>query len=265
MLYTRSNVFPRIAYRKYGEGPVIVLLHGFPADGALWVKVWPLLSGFTVIVPDFPGAGESEGIGEELTVELLADCVHTILSHEGIRACVIAGHSMGGYIAAEFTVKYPLLVKGMSMVHSTTSADDDERKEMRKKVIKLIRSGGRKAFIQEMVPNLFSTFFKLNNVAEVQRQVAHSLELKDETLISFNYALMNRPDNTKVLEWEIPVQWIMGKEDNILPPKKMIKQCTIANINFVNLYENCGHLSMIEQPGQMASDLVQFAAYCYGI
>ncbi len=264
MFYTSTDVFPKIAYRKYGEGPVVVLLHGFPADGNLWENIWPGLQGFTVIVPDFPGTGGSDGVKGELTIEMLADFVYDILQHENIVEAVIAGHSMGGYTAAAFAVKYPTILKGMAMVHSTAGADDDEKKEQRKKVIGIIRNGGKEAFIRQMVPGLFSASFQLKYSSDVALQISRSLELPDEVLINFYTAMMNRCDHTNVLkDMRFPVQWVIGKEDAILPLGKALKQSSLADINFVNLYKNCGHMSMMEQPGQLVRDLTHFLEYCY--
>lgn len=264
MLYTSSNTFSRIAYKKHGTGPVIVLLHGFPADHSLWDNIYPGLSSFTTIIPDFPGVGESLGNGEHITIDDMAACVHTILQGEQISAAVIVGHSMGGYVAAAFAEKYPSLMKGMSMVHSTTAADDDERRTMRKKVIELIRKGGKETFIRQMIPNLFAPSFRETNPEVVERQVKKGLLVPDATLIGFYAAMMVRPDRYSVLEnTSFPVQWILGKEDGGLPYLKILKQSTVTDINFVNLYSNCGHMSMIENPAQLANDIACFAEYSH--
>jgi pimeloyl-ACP methyl ester carboxylesterase len=49
------------AWRKFGSGPALVLIHGFPLSGYTWRKVLPALSQkFTCYVPDTPGLGETE-------------------------------------------------------------------------------------------------------------------------------------------------------------------------------------------------------------
>ena len=51
----------RIAYRRYGDGPALLLVHGFPLSGFTWRKVLPALAErHTCYVPDLPGLGESE-------------------------------------------------------------------------------------------------------------------------------------------------------------------------------------------------------------
>lgn len=130
MQYIHTDQFPCLAYRKFGEGPVIVLLHGFPENGNLWRDIWPALAKHnTVIIPDLPGSGESTFANEDLSIEHLAESVKLILDKEGIDEIVLAGHSMGGYIALAFAEKYPVMLRGLSLIHSTAAPDSDEKKK----------------------------------------------------------------------------------------------------------------------------------------
>ncbi len=218
-----------------------------------------------MIVPDLASAGGDEVATEEVTIAGLADKIYTILQEEHIEQAVLAGHSMGGYVAAAFAEKYPATVKGLNMVHSTTAADDEEKKATRKKVIDIIRKGGREAFIMQMVPNLFSPAFRKVHPEGVAKQTEKSLQVPAVALIGFYTAMMKRRDTTGILEHaKFPVQWILGEVDTVLPVAKMTKECSIAPINFVNLYKNCGHMSMIEYPQQLVVDLGMFFSYCYG-
>jgi len=50
----------RLAYRRFGSGPALLLVHGFPLSGFTWRKVLPALAEcYTCYVPDVPGMGES--------------------------------------------------------------------------------------------------------------------------------------------------------------------------------------------------------------
>ena len=150
-----TSVSSQIFYAKMGSGPVLILLHGFPESGSLWRNVRDELSAsYMLIIPDFPGSGNSI-LEKETSISQMADCVKNIMDKEGIDKAVIAGHSMGGYVAFAFATSYPENVAGLSLVHSTPEADDDEKKQTRLKIIEIIRKGGKTAFISQMVPNLF--------------------------------------------------------------------------------------------------------------
>ena len=153
--------FPALAYQRYGTGPVIMLIHGFPASGSLWNKVAaPLSQAYTILVPDLPGTGNSRLDGEAVTMAELATIVPAILDDAGIDRCIVAGHSMGGYIGLAAAAQYPDRLNGLTLVHSTAVTDSEEKKEKRSKTIALIRKGGREEFIKGMVPALFSEAYK---------------------------------------------------------------------------------------------------------
>jgi len=257
--------FPKIAYRKIGSGDPLVLIHGFPENSTLWQQIWPELSQhFTIIAPDLPGSGETVYTGGALSVEVMALTVQRVLEHEGIEAAVVAGHSMGGYAALAFADFFPEMTKGLSLVHSTAYADTEEKKETRRKAIGIIRKGGKDVFVRQMVGNLFSGWFKENDAAAIDRQIETSLILPEDSLVDFYNAMINRPGRVEVLRSAaFPVQWIIGKEDNATPMVQALQQCYLANVNFVGVYANCGHMSMMEQPAKLIADLGNFTAYCF--
>lgn len=250
-------------YVKKGSGPVLVLIHGFPDSGEIWEPLASVLSEyFTLIMPDLPGSGNSELKGDTSLAEMAAG-LKKILDAEGINKAVIAGHSMGGYTGLAFARLYPEAVAGFSLIHSTPKADDEEKKVTRQKAIELIRKGGKEAFIKQMTTKLFAPSFAEANPEVVKDKVAMGMKISEEGLINFYKAIMERNDNTEIVtKAPFPMQWIMGMEDGIVNYKKNLELCYHSTINFVTLYSNCGHISMIEQPENLLINLKQFANYC---
>jgi len=260
-----TDRFPKLHYRKTGNGPAVVLVHGFPEDGSLWEHIYPALAGrYTVLIPDIPGSGESLLSDETVTIEELAASVEAVLSNENISEAVMVGHSMGGYITLAFAERHKAWLKGISLVHSTATADTDEKKKTRQKAIELIRKGGKEPFVKGMVPNLFSDSFKELHQDIIEKQVERGMKLEDSSMIAFYNAMINRPDRTSILKnASIPVQWIIGKEDSVVPVNSALQQARMARVNFVSLYSHCGHMSMLEQPEKLANDLKDFISYCF--
>ncbi len=259
----RTAVSSRLFYRKMGSGPAVVLLHGFPESGTLWANIWDKLAGFTIIVSDFPGSGGS-ALEKETSIADMAHCVNDILEAENIATAVVAGHSMGGYVAFAFAAFYPSKVAGLSLVHSTPAADDDEKVKMRLKAIEVIRKGGKNAFINQMIPNLFSPLFVQSNMPAVQAQVEEASKMDERALINFYSAMISRKDHSFVLnDADFPVQWVIGARDNVIYFKKILEYCYTSHINFVTFYRECGHMSMIEAPDKLGQDLDRFINYCY--
>lgn len=262
--YIRTEKCPEVFYRKLGQGAPVLLIHGFPDDGNLWRRVMPLLSETcTVIVPDLPGTGKSIYSGGGISIEELADSMLSILHTERISKVVVAGHSMGGYIALAMAANCPEIMAGLSLVHSTSQADSAEKKQQREKVIRLIRNGGKDTFIKGMIPGLFAPHFQTKDPEGVAMQIGNSLKLASGTLTGFYEAMINRPERTFVLsEARFPVQFISGKEDSVVPFDITMKLSDLPSVSFVSVYEEVGHMSMLERPESLAADLEAFSHYC---
>ena len=100
----------KIHYVTGGEGPLLVLLHGFPDFWYTWRAQMPALSKrFQVVAVDLRGYNESdkpEGV-ESYTLEKLAGDVEAVLKHFGREKAVIVGHDWGGAIAWTFAMRHP--------------------------------------------------------------------------------------------------------------------------------------------------------------
>ena len=98
ILYQRKKIF----YRSNGTGDPVMLVHGFGENGNVWDKqVDHLKNNYHLIVPDLPGSGRSEMI-DDMSLEGMAEVLHTIIHEENIDNCTVIGHSMGGYITLAF-------------------------------------------------------------------------------------------------------------------------------------------------------------------
>jgi pimeloyl-ACP methyl ester carboxylesterase len=186
------------------------------------------------------------------------------LDNEIIEHAVIARHSMGGYVALSFMERYSLKMKGLSLVHSTAFEDNEERKELRLKVIELIKNGGKVPFIKQVIPSLCADFFNTSHPEVIAAQIETGLKLEEKSIMAFYNAMRNRSNKTQVVkDAKSPVQWIIGKLDNAVPYQASMKQCYLNDVNFVSVYPDCGHSSMLEKPEKLTIDLIKFFKYCH--
>jgi pimeloyl-ACP methyl ester carboxylesterase len=103
-----------LAYLREGEGPALVLLHGWPETRRIWWRnVAPLAAaGFEVIVPDLRGFGDS-GLAPDGFYDVAAHSrdvealVRGTLGHE---RCFLAGGDLGGAVAQDLSLRFPGLV-----------------------------------------------------------------------------------------------------------------------------------------------------------
>lgn len=110
-----------IAYEQTGDGPALVLLHGFTQDSRVWRPQLESLSAqFTVIAWDAPGAGQSPDPPETFQLTDWADCLAGLLDAAGIQRAHILVLSWGGILAQEFYRRHSARV--LSLVLADTYA-----------------------------------------------------------------------------------------------------------------------------------------------
>jgi 2-hydroxymuconate-semialdehyde hydrolase len=91
-----------LTYADEGEGPAVVLLHGFPTSSHLWRDLVPILAPrFRAIAPDLLGYGHSSKPEDPsaLTIRAQAAHVRELLDRTGIDEFAVIGHDIGGGIA----------------------------------------------------------------------------------------------------------------------------------------------------------------------
>jgi pimeloyl-ACP methyl ester carboxylesterase len=259
----------KIFYRTIGEGPVVVLLHGVPFDGNLWKNQFDAFRNYKLIIPDLPGSGRSEMI-EDMSMEGMAECVKEIIIHETAslyfksgepHSVIVIGHSMGGYITLALAEKHPELLNGFGLFHSTAYADAEERKEGRRKTIKSIEEKGVEEWVRTSLPNLFSAVTKKDNPEMIDEQMANARNFSPEAIVNYQTAMMKRPDRTDVLKKAtVPVLFILGKYDTVVPLKDGIEQCSLADLNYIHVLENAGHVGVMEEAPETNTILENYVA-----
>ena len=96
-----------VAFHDEGEGPPVLLLHGFPASSWQWRDFLPLLAArFRVIAPDLPGAGASRP-ADSVTLDLatLAGAMQELVDALGIERFAVVAHGAGAGVAQVLAIE----------------------------------------------------------------------------------------------------------------------------------------------------------------
>jgi pimeloyl-ACP methyl ester carboxylesterase len=245
-----------IYYRVIGKGKPVLLLHGFGEDGAIWNEIIKgLQKNYQLIIPDIPGSGRSAMLEGEISIEDYAVVIKEILDSESITQCTLIGHSMGGYITLAFAEKYPDLLNGFGLFHSSAFADDDEKKQTRRKAIDFIKANGSYAFLRSSIPNLFAG---KEHLKEMEDLIEQGKQFSAETLVQYYHAMINRPDRTAVLKTsDKPVLFIIGEADTAIPLQASLQQCHLPAMAHVHILST-GHMGMIEESSTSTEMLESF-------
>ena len=255
ILYENKKIF----YRDIGSGKAVMLVHGFGEDGNVWEKQVEFLKDkYHLIVPDLPGSGRSEMIND-MSMEGIAEVLHSIIHEENIDACTVIGHSMGGYITLALVESYWNHVNAFGLFHSSAFADTEEKKQTRKKGIQFIKQNGAFEFLKTATPNLFSPNSKSQIPNSIEEFIKSLASFSPDALVSYYEAMMKRPDRTSVLKnTKNRVLFIAGEHDNAIPLDDVLKQSHLPEKSYIHLLKNSGHMGMMEETEKSNRILEEF-------
>lgn len=229
----------------------LVLLHAFPMDASMWQQQLTLSSaGWHVIAPDYPVAS---------SVDDYAGAIVDLLDGLHVHDAVIAGLSLGGYVAFALFRLAPNYIRGLVLADTRAEADTPESVEGRKRMLVTLRGKGADGVADEMVPKLLGATTQEANpglVSAVRRTIVGNTPERIAGMIN---ALMTRPDSTGLLaKIHVPTLIIVGEEDVATPPPLSAKmRDAVAGAELV-LLASAGHLSNLEQPGAFNGALAHF-------
>ena len=232
---------------------ILVLIHGHGVDASIWDGIYADLAlNATVVKPDF------SQLTSHTIIEAYAEELYTQLQSAQLEKIILVGHSMGGYIALAFADQYPEMVQGLVLYHSTATADDENRREVRRQAIEGLKKEGTAPFIQKQMPKMVAPGYPSE---KTQALIDRFENLPADALIAGMTAMANRPDRTHVLRnAQYPILLVLGREDQIIPYEKAKQLADLSGQISVATIEQAGHLSMVEQPDTSRNVLRSFVA-----
>ncbi|MEN4011042.1 MAG: alpha/beta hydrolase [Chloroflexota bacterium] len=242
-----------LAVETHGEGVPLVLLHGFPLNRSIWKPIIPLLKEKArLILPDLRGYGESPKDIEEYSMRLLAADVVALLNRLQVDKVVLAGHSMGGYVALEFAHAYPNRLSGLALIASQADADSPERRQARLITAREVRRKGIK-YIADGMPS------KLTHDESIQQELKRIISSNPVRVIEA--ALKAMADRRDANPWlpgiKVPLVAVAGGKDQLIPVEKVTTLSKLAAKGWSVEIPEAGHMPMMEAPDQVGDALTQ--------
>jgi pimeloyl-ACP methyl ester carboxylesterase len=99
-------------YLTAGQGPALILLHGYAETSLMWRPIMPLLAQrFMVIAPDLPGIGDSAIPAGGLDMKTAGLRIHALARSLGVQKAEVVGHDIGLMVAYAYAAQFPAEVE----------------------------------------------------------------------------------------------------------------------------------------------------------
>lgn len=257
MMKTTTFKNTTIAYSDFGKGTAVVLLHGFLENSSMWEHfVLELSKKYRIITIDLLGHGQTESLGYIHTMEDNADVVFSVLSELKIRKAILAGHSMGGYVALAFAELYPDYVKGIALINSTSVADSEERKLNRDRAILAVKKD-YSSFVRLSIANLFSEGNRERLSDKIEQVKTEALKTPLQGIVAALEGMKIRKDREVLLHFgPYPILLVLGRKDPVLNYDDSLSQIENTRVQLITFPD--GHMSHIENKEALTETLQNF-------
>ena len=247
----------KLGYEEAGEGPVLLLVHGFPVDRRIWRPQLESLADIRrVVAVDLRGRGKSQVEAEGWTIDDYAGDIAETIDAVGERQVDLVGLSMGGYIAFSLLRMHPEKVRSLVLMSTKAEEDGPEAKKGRDENAALVKEKGSEALVDRMLQNVLSK----NASEEVKKDVADMFRsIPPDSAVADLEAMRDRPDSTADLtSIRVPTLVIQGEEDGLLTlGAGRAMAAAIPQGRFVSI-PGSGHFVSIEQPRLVNEALSDF-------
>ncbi|MGA2617812.1 MAG: alpha/beta fold hydrolase [Thermoguttaceae bacterium] len=244
-----------------GRGPPLLLVHGFPLDRSMWAgQVAGLARGRRVIAPDLRGFGRSGVTPGIVTVGWHADDLAFMLDALNVtEPIVLAGLSMGGYIALQFYQRHRARLRGLVLCDSRAGADTPQTAAGRRQLADRAEREGPQVWAEMMLPRLLApaTLRHRPELLDRVRQMIVGSDPRGQAATARGLAL--RPDFTPLLpRIDCPTLLVVGREDTISTPAETRAMAGAIPAAQLAEIDDAGHLSPLEQPAEVNRAIEEF-------
>jgi 3-oxoadipate enol-lactonase len=248
-----------LAHADVGRGLPVVLLHAFPLNRSMWEpQIAALFGECRCIVPDLRGFGNSPKSGP-FTMDRFADDVAALLDALQIEQAVVAGLSMGGYVALALWRRHRKLVRALVLADTRAGADAPDGIQKRTELIGLARSKGVEAVVDKQLAGLIGKSTREKQPELVERIRSIMIRSSVEGIVGGIEAMRDRPDSTPMLAGiDVPTLVVVGDEDVVTPPKEARAMHEGIPGSRLEVIPGAGHLSNMERPAAFNAAMSDF-------
>jgi pimeloyl-ACP methyl ester carboxylesterase len=252
-------------------GPPLLFVHGLSGLWQNWLLNLPAFMGaHRCIAPDLPGFGASEMPRDEISIQGYARTLDRLCDRLGIESPIVVGNSMGGFAAAELALSFPTRVERLVLVSAAGLSIEYQRRQpllfgARLFTTVMARTGARASEPVVRRPRLRRLF--LQGVVRYPERLSAPLawELvqgaEKPGFIGALEALMGYSFRDRLADIEVPTLIVWGHNDLLVPVGDAERYERLIGPNARSvIFEDTGHVPMIERPNRFNELLARFIA-----
>jgi len=268
---------PHRSYDDEGDGPAVILLHGYPFNRSMWREQTDFLGahGFRAIAPDLLEMSDkfqlvadthepewqrqAEAYRTIRTMESMARYVSALMDELKIDQAVICGLSMGAYVAFEFVHLFPKRVRALVLAGARAQDPDEDEKQSREQQARRILTEGMAFVVDAMLPKLLAPRTLAEKPAVVS--LVHEMILRTDprgAAAAQRGMAVHRDYSNDLSDIEAPTLIIAGREDAIrkLEDAEFIRR-GITN-SHLEIIDDAGHLMNMEHAHIFNNTFIDF-------
>jgi pimeloyl-ACP methyl ester carboxylesterase len=253
-----------VAYVVGGEGPTLLLIHGVGGDWRTWE---PVLDGLAlnhhVVAVDLPGHGLSGKEPGDYSLGALASVLRDLCGALGLDRVTVAGHSLGGGIAMQFSYQFPERCERLVLVASGGLGPDVGL------ILRLATVPGSELFLSLTAPaarrlvepvGSAGRRLRLRTAADVEHYARAYTALADSEsrraflgtlrgVVGTRGQLVGAHDRL-YLAGHMPTLIVWGERDGVLPVDHGRAAHEVIPGSRLEIFEGAGHLPQLDDPAR---------------
>lgn len=253
----------------------LLLIHGFPLSRQMWQPAIMSLRQRTmcrILAPDLRGFGESGLLqishgnhDDVVTMDDFADDLLKLCHKENAERLVVAGLSMGGYVAMAMANRAEPLLAGIILCDTKATADTASMAAARRELAADLTSGNKTPadLADAMLPRLVSPATLSGTRAGDDALLTEIREVLCSHhplgLVAAARGMAERRDSTELLaSLDLPILALCGEDDALSPPDEMQRLATLLRRGTFTTIPDAGHLAPWESPNLFADAVAEF-------
>lgn len=258
----------RLSVIDEGEGPAVLLGHGYLWDWRMWApQIEALKADYRLIVPEMWGHGESGPLPEGTARHPdLAAHMLELMDRLEIERFALAGSSMGGMWGAHLAALAPNRITGFAMLNSYLG---EEPEINRQTYFAMLANVEREGLVNESIIANIAPLFFAPGALEASPDLAtrfrdqiggYDAKRLRESIVPLGRLIFGRENALDILKRiEAPMLIIAGREDRSRPAAESVEMAGLTGA-IPHVIGACGHSSTIEQPTRVNGLLSEFLA-----